>query len=657
MVGLVVTEGDRAMNADQARRLFNLDGRGIKIGIISDSFNVLGLAAVDVILGDLPGRGNPNRNRKPVRVLRDLRNGSDEGRAMAQIIHDIAPGAELLFHTGANRFGQTTETTLTRAIRNLAAAGADIIVDDLGVSTPLFQDGIAAQAIDDLANQGIVYVSAAGNDGDRAYQSEFRPGATFIYQGNTYEAHDFDPGDGVDLFQNMQLIQEPPVQSPYFLDMLLGWDAPVNSQTVGAVSFFLLTSPQLPGTVNNGVRDAIFLASAGNIPTQELFYVPLDNETVYLVAARQVNPTGIVPTQLYWVSTANGNDNAFIYEYVNDGINAAQGGTVYGHPNARGAIAVGASPPRRSPRFGSKVGIVEEFSSRGGIPVLFDRVGNRLPIPELRQKPDIVAPNGVSTTVPGFSSFFGTSAAAPHVAAVAALALQRAGGPHSLTPDQIRAVLQQTSFSVEPVSNGIGIVQADHAVWQVALTTVQGTPEPDDLVGSPQADNLLSYSSNDRLRGQDGFDALVGGAGNDQLVGGSGNDYLAGDGGRDRLLGGDDHDTLVGGAGNDLLRGDGGYDSLRGGNGNDRLEGGSGIDRLTGGGGRDLFVLSGQGIALIQDFQPGEDRLGLPGQITFNDLKLTQTGDRTLLQLGNTTLAQLSTIQADTLTPASFVNL
>jgi len=68
VVGKVTSEGVRAMSADAARLLFGLDGSGIKIGVISDSFNRLNGAAVDIQSGDLPGSGNPNGYRKPVKV-------------------------------------------------------------------------------------------------------------------------------------------------------------------------------------------------------------------------------------------------------------------------------------------------------------------------------------------------------------------------------------------------------------------------------------------------------------------------------------------------------------------------------------------------------------------------------------------------------------
>ena len=77
----------------------------MKIGVISNSYNYKGAAAADVSFGDLPGTGNPNGYTKNVDVLKDIDPSfgtvmSDEGRAMLQIVHDVAPGAELAFYTG-----------------------------------------------------------------------------------------------------------------------------------------------------------------------------------------------------------------------------------------------------------------------------------------------------------------------------------------------------------------------------------------------------------------------------------------------------------------------------------------------------------------------------------------------------------------------------
>ncbi|MFZ7105531.1 MAG: hypothetical protein ACO1HD_02820, partial [Bacteroidota bacterium] len=101
--GLINSQGDRAMKSDSARVLFDLDGSGIKVGVISDSYNKLAgnPAGLDISNKDLPGPGNAT-NPTPVQVLLDYPYGAglDEGRAMMQIVHDVAPKAELAFRTG-----------------------------------------------------------------------------------------------------------------------------------------------------------------------------------------------------------------------------------------------------------------------------------------------------------------------------------------------------------------------------------------------------------------------------------------------------------------------------------------------------------------------------------------------------------------------------
>src|SRR5262249_39489410 len=90
--GLVTSQGDQAMRADIARTTLGLSGTGVTVGVLSDSFNCKGGAAGDVASGDL----------SPVNVVQDdpgCTSGTDEGRAMLQIVHDVAPGASLAFAT------------------------------------------------------------------------------------------------------------------------------------------------------------------------------------------------------------------------------------------------------------------------------------------------------------------------------------------------------------------------------------------------------------------------------------------------------------------------------------------------------------------------------------------------------------------------------
>lgn len=628
MVGKVTTQGDRAMRAQVARRNFHLDGRGIKIGVISDSFDAFDEAELDVLSGDLPGRKNPLGYRQPVRVLRDWPEGNDEGRAMLQIITDIAPAAELLFHTAANGQGAITEQSFSKTIQALAKAGADIIVDDIGFSTTLFQDGVAAQTVDRVVNRGVTYISAIGNDGNRSYESVFRPSGTFRFRGKTYEAHDFDPGDRIDLFQDLSL----PAGSE--ISPLLSWDQPIGNIT-SDFELFLVSTLQLPDEIeSNLLSPSTTLFSAGiEQPIEFLNYRSQNAQSAYFVIGRRIDANHST-NHIKWISAANGSDKNVFYEYVNQA-GQPEGSTIYGQPNARGAIAVGAVPVRQTPVYGINPPRLSAFSSRGGTVILFDAQGNRLQIPEIRQKPEIVAPNSVATTIDLFRPFSGTSAAAPHVAAVAALMLQRAGGGNRQSPVQLVQALQQGAIALDPPGNfrsGAGLVQADAAVLASAQWNLTGNAGNNRLQGRRSANNLFGLAGNDRLSGARGFDALFGGQGADRLDGNAGNDYLLGEAGDDRLVGHGGRDTLLGGTGADRLEGS---------QGNDLLGGGQGQNWLSGGPGQDTFILEQVGTAVIPDFQLGIDRFALNGQLQFQQLRFIQQQDDLLIRQGGQTLARL----------------
>lgn len=662
MAGKVMSEGDRAMRSNVARDRFHLDGSGIKIGVISVSYNAQGGAARDVISGELPGRRNPQGYTQSVQVLRDtLGSRNDEGRAMLQIIHDIAPGATLLFHSTGG-----SEEDFATAVRSLVKAGADIIVDDIGfTAAPLFQDGVAAQAVTQAVNQGVTFFSSAGNDGDRAYTSPFRSGRTFAYRGNIYEAHDFDPSSEIDLFQDTQIPQATPSDIQFAalpgINLLLGWDQAVG-QVTNDLELFLLDAPQLPDAGGQVLSDAFAYSPRPDAPLRGLEYSTAAAKTVYLVIARRINATSPAPEVIQWSSFTNGGDNGVKYQYVNDGPGAEGGSTLNGHPNARGAIAVGAASYTTTPAFGGKIPVLEDFSSQGGTPILFDIQGNRLATPEVRQKPEIVAPDRVSTALESsnpyfdFSSFSGTSAAAPHAAAVAALMLQRAGGRQRLTPAQVLAALQSTALpmNTEVFQSGAGFVQADRAVLQSFISELRGTDQNNQIQGQAISENIYGLAGNDILTGAGGLDAIFGGSGRDRLKGEAANDYLLGEIGNDTLLGGRGNDWLEGGQGRDRLSGEQGNDVLLGGTGDDILSGGQGRNRLIGGRGADRFDLDQQGSSFIQDFQLGRDRIGLPKSIQFGDLKRIQEGRNTVVKLRDRELATLHQFQSNLLSANDF---
>ncbi|HWO49754.1 MAG TPA: hypothetical protein VNM42_07790, partial [Solirubrobacterales bacterium] len=129
--GTIVSDALTQLRADVARNLYDVDGTGVKVGILSDSFarrtSPATTAAQDVASGDLPGPGNPCGRTTPVQVLDDgsLNSKADEGRAMLQAVHDVAPGASLAFATADN-----SDTSFAGNIIDLANAGADVIADD-----------------------------------------------------------------------------------------------------------------------------------------------------------------------------------------------------------------------------------------------------------------------------------------------------------------------------------------------------------------------------------------------------------------------------------------------------------------------------------------------------------------------------------------------
>ncbi|MDG2050240.1 MAG: hypothetical protein P8M78_08765, partial [Myxococcota bacterium] len=168
-----INQADIALLADVARARYDVNGSGLKVGVISTSYNYLGGEDYDVQRGVLPDN---------VYVLYDDGDDDDEGRAMAQLVHSVAPGAELYVSSWAayrdplkTSVQETLEDqeTFAQRIRDLVDLGCDVIVDDIyNPFESWFQDGPVSLAIDEAVQNGVAYFSAASNNSNVSYQSE-----------------------------------------------------------------------------------------------------------------------------------------------------------------------------------------------------------------------------------------------------------------------------------------------------------------------------------------------------------------------------------------------------------------------------------------------------------------------------------------------------
>jgi hypothetical protein len=518
--GAVTSQGDFAIGTSGLRSSKSwLDGTGVTVGILSDSYNCYsdyastgvptdgnagyaqnGFTAdaqSDMSTGDLPSSVNLLEEAP----CNDYGAGTflpfaDEGRAMLQIVHDVAPGANLAFHTAV-----VSEADFAAGIQALAAAGAKVIADDIGYfDEPFFQDGLVAQAVDQVESQGVAYFSAAGNDGASGYDNlnpkfASAPGNPNVPAGEL--ALNFDT-TGATTVTSLSVTLNFGLAPGEFLPIVVEWDQP-----------YVTGAPGSPGASS---RIDLCVAGAGSLDV-------FNPDTGAAETCTGPNATGADPVQVLIVgnpTSAAGNSPANQKITITVGLAggtaaptriklgvfddfggqiatitsfAVNGATIQGHAGAAGALAIGAAFFPQTPTCGTSPAVLETYSAKGGDPILFDASG-QAQTPVVRQKPDVVGPDGINNTFLGFQltagsgpqdtsnvpqcaneanypNFFGTSAATPHAAAAAALLLQ--GNP-ALTPTDIYSALRS---SAQPMGaapdflSGYGFIDAGAALAAV----------------------------------------------------------------------------------------------------------------------------------------------------------------------------------------------
>lgn len=372
--GSIRTEGDDVHRSSDVRSTFSQRGAGIKVGIISDSADNRADAQAT---GDLPPDGSG------LTVLHDAED-DDEGTAMLEIVHDMAPNAELFFHNAGNNV-----IAFNSAIDALVSAGCDIICDDMGwLSEPYFEDGVVAKHIRSvIAHHDIIYVTATGNEAQEHYQGTFHSLSPSLS-----EFHDFSHGtsDNTDLYVNI------PVDARVLI--VLQWN-------------------DLFGAAGNDYDLLLFSRSAEQVVARSEDYQDGDDDPFeYIFYTANESTQGDFEI---WVTSFNANPRILEviisaqYPAQNYPHNISPVDSVFGHPAVPEVVAVGAiavnnpdDPDHRQ---------IEYFSSQGPVTITHPDV-------EIRRKPDICGVDRVSVSgAGGFPTiFWGTSASAPHVAAIMA---------------------------------------------------------------------------------------------------------------------------------------------------------------------------------------------------------------------------------------------
>lgn len=468
----VTSEGDRAHAADTARTRHRVTGVGAKICVISDGVDSLAVSQAE---GELPD----------VDVLPGRAGEGDEGTAMLEIVHDLAPRAQLGFSTAL-----PSDVALADNIVELRfEAGCDVIVDDVVfLNEAPFQDGPAAQAVNAVTADGALYFSSAGNRGNVIDGTAGNFEGDFVDSGQPAgkfrgAAHDFDPGPGVQIFEPLSDASSADVP------VTLWWAGPLG----GAANDYDL---YLFDPDDNVLAFSQATQNGDDDPFEILFTPPRGGEGLRLAVVK------FAGADRYFQLSAWGGrfrDSA-------DGLIArVTPGQTRGHNSAVNAFSTAAAPAGEAFPFDLEPGdppnpagsfpnpftraqLPERFTSDGPRRVFFHADGTPITPGNfsstggtVRQKPDITAADGVSTTVEDFSPFFGTSAAAPHAAAIAALVAS--GNPGAATSD-LRDAFGATALDLTPGGvdgrTGAGVIRADRV-----LAHTGATPQPLVRAGDP----------------------------------------------------------------------------------------------------------------------------------------------------------------------------
>ncbi len=446
-VGSVTAQGYVSEGANKVVAT-GVNGTGVKVGVLSDSASATRVAAL-IASGDLPA------NTVVLPGQDGGTSGEDEGAAMMEIIHDMAPGAQLFFATADN-----SEASFAANIETLRFTyGCDIIVDDVSYfDEPVFQDGIVSQAVNTVTTDGALYFSAAANSGNLdsgtsgTWEGDFTPsGVTLTTPKGVVSLNSFG-ATGSTLFYDQ-------LTSTASSGVWLHW-ADANAASSNDYDLFIFNSSgsvlKCASTdVQNGTQDPLEYCYPGD------------------------NYSGAAAGDLIVVALASGAPRGIHIDTERATVAVGTSGATFGHNAAQQTFTMAATYWNVA-HTGAKIFTggaadpIETFSSDGPRKIFYNPDGTSITPGNYLfstsggltlQKPDATGTDGVSTATPGFTPFFGTSAAGPHAAGIAALI--KSANP-ALTNTQIRSILANTALdNMAPGvdrDSGYGILMAPPAV-------------------------------------------------------------------------------------------------------------------------------------------------------------------------------------------------